>query len=101
MPWKIARQLISRTHKERIFDFNPVQKFWAHEQYVDVDDCNFVKLTYKDNEYLPISEVEDIEKHAPWGTNPDENFWRVYGLGEVGYTENMILAGYKTFKELP
>jgi phage terminase large subunit len=99
--WKIARQLIGRTHKECIFDYNPVESFWVHEQFVDVNDCDFVKLTYKDNQYLPINEIEAIEKHAPWGTNPDENFWRVYGLGEIGYTENMVFKNFKTFKDLP
>ena len=51
--WKIARQLINRTHKEVILDFNPISHFWAHEQYVDVGDCDFLKLTYKDNHMLP------------------------------------------------
>lgn len=99
--WDIARQLINRTHVERIIDFNPTRKFWAHEQYVDVDDCAFIKLTYKDNEMLPESEKEDIERTAPWGKVPDANFWRVYGLGELGFVEGVIFKNYKTFKELP
>ncbi len=99
--WKIARQLIGRTHRECIFDYNPVESFWVHSQFVDVGDCEFVKLTYKDNQYLPESEIEAIEKHAPWGRVPDENFWRVYGLGEIGFVENMIFKGYQRFTELP
>lgn len=99
--WKIARHLINRTHRERIFDFNPVESFWAHEQFVDVDDCDFLKLTYKDNELLPKAEIEGIEKHAPWGTNPDPNYWRVFGLGEIGFVEGVIFPNYETFEELP
>jgi len=99
--WKIARQLIGRTHKECIFDYNPVESFWVHTQFVDVGDCEFIKLTYKDNQYLPDNEIEAIEKHAPWGSVPDDNFWRVYGLGEIGYTENMVFKDFKEFKELP
>lgn len=99
--WDIARQLINRSHVERIIDFNPTRKFWAHEQYVDVGDCDFIKLTYKDNEKLPDSEREDIERTAPWGKVPDANFWRVYGLGEIGFVEGTIFKNYKTFKELP
>ena len=100
IPWKTARQLIKRSHIERIFDFNPVAKFWCHDNFVDVDLCAFVKLTYKDNEMLPATEVEDLEVHAPWGKLPDPNFWRVYGLGEIGFVEGQILT-YDTFTDLP
>ena len=100
MPWKIARQLINRTHVERIFDFNPVKEFWAHTQFVNVGDCDFIKLTYKDNEALPETEIEAIEKHAPWGLVPDPNFWRVYGLGEIGFAEGVIFD-YTTFQHYP
>ena len=99
--WKTARQLIARTHKERVFDYNPINRFWAHEQFVETKDCDFVKLTYKDNEMLPKAEIESIEKHAPWGLLPDENYWRVFGLGEVGFVEGQIFKGYKTYKEKP
>ena len=99
--WKIARQLINRTHVERIFDFNPSSSFWAHQYFVDVKDCKFIKLTYKDNEKLPQAEIDSIEKYAPWGSNPDENFWRVYGQGEIGFVEGQIFKGYHKFKELP
>jgi len=101
IPWKTARQIINRTHVERIFDFNPTEYFWAHEQFVDVGDCDFVKLTYKDNEELPEAERDSIEKHAPWGTNPDENYWRVFGLGELGFVEGLIFPKYELFDELP
>lgn len=100
IPWKIARQLIARTHVERIFDFNPSHSFWVHEQYVDTKDCDFLKLTYKDNEALPQSEIKSIERHAPWGIVPDPNYWRVYGKGEIGFIEGAILQ-YKTFDTLP
>lgn len=101
LSWKIARQIIGRTHREVILDFNPASYFWAHEQFVDVNDCDFIKLTYKDNEELPQAEIDSIEKHAPWGSNPDENFWRVYGLGEIGFVEGQIFKGYHKYKELP
>ena len=101
LPWKIARHMIARTHIEVIFDFNPHESFWAHEQYVNTEEGQFVKLTYKDNSELPASEVEAIERHAPWGSMPDENFWRVFGLGEIGMVEGMILDRYKKYKDLP
>lgn len=101
LTWKIARQLIGRTHTEVIMDFNPVEEFWAHEQYVETGVGKFIKLTYKDNEHLPQSEVDAIERHAPWGIVPDENYWRVFGLGEIGFIEGMIFSGYKPYADLP
>jgi len=100
LPWKIAKQLVSRTHVEPIFDVNPVNTFWAHTEFVNVKDCDFVKLTYKDNEELPQSEIDDIEKSAPWGLRPDPNHWRVYGLGEIGMVEGVIFK-HQLYKELP
>ena len=101
LTWKIAQQLISRTHREVIFDFNPVREFWAHTIFVDKKECAFVSLTYKDNEQLPKGEIAAIERHAPWGSSPDENYWRVFGEGKIGFVEGMIFKGYKTFDELP
>lgn len=99
--WRIARHLIGRTHGEVILDFNPVTEFWAHTQFVNVNSCDFIKLTYKDNEMLPAREVESIERHAPWGEVPDDNYWRVYGLGEIGFVEGMVFKNFKTFSEYP
>lgn len=101
LPWKTARQLIGRTHKEVLFDFNPVERFWVHEFFVEVDKCDFVKLTYKNNEHLPSSEVEMIEQFSPWGATPDANYWRVYGCGEIGFVEGTIYSNYETYKTLP
>jgi len=101
LTWKIAQQLISRTHIEVILDFNPVESFWAHEQYVETKVGKFIKLIYNDNEQLPKSEVDAIERHAPWGVSPDANYWRVFGLGEIGFIEGMIFKGYKPYSELP
>lgn len=101
LEYKLCRQLIARTHKECIFDFNPAVEFWAHTEYVYTGSCDFLKLTYKQNECLPQSEIESIERHAPWGVSPDENYWRVYGLGELGFVEGMIFKGYKTYDTLP
>jgi len=101
MDWKTSQQLISRTHNEVIVDFNPVESFWAHTNFVNVGECDFLKLTYKDNEQLPQREIESIERHAPWGSVPDENYWRVYGLGEIGFVEGQIFKNYQKFAEYP
>lgn len=101
MPWDTSRQLIARTHEEAILDYNPSRKFWVHEQYVETGDCDFLKLTYKDNEYLPDAELESIERHAPWGSSPDDSYWRVYGLGEVGFVKGAVFKDFNSYKEIP
>jgi hypothetical protein len=40
-----------------LMDYNPDAEFWAEELKTDF---NFINLTFKDNEYLPSSEVNNI-----------------------------------------
>ncbi len=98
IPWEIARHLIGRTHGETIIDFNPEKKFWAHTYFIDPKNCSHLTVTYKDNHVLPKNEIDRIEMYAPWGSIPNENFWRVYGEGKLGFTEGTIFH-YQTFKE--
>lgn len=89
------RQLYMRTEGEVWLDFNPVNEFWAHtevlghpEQY----NAELIKLTYLDNEGLSDSIREAIEAQKGDGTS---NFWRVYGLGEIGSLEGNIYSGWQ------
>lgn len=94
--WKVARQMIGRTHKEVIIDFNPIERFWAHKYYSDIKgSCDFLILTFKDNEQLPESERLSIERHAPDGELPDEEFYTVFGKGQIGVPTNKIWRGWK------
>lgn len=54
-------------------------------------DVAFLKVTYKDNEALEKSIVKAIEMRRGDGTN---NWWRVYGLGEIGSLEGNIYSGW-------
>src|SRR5882757_3677908 len=53
------RELTSRA-KRVIIDFNPNKRFWFQNEVLTRDDCDFIKLTYKDNEYLSIEEKNEI-----------------------------------------
>ena len=46
--------------------------------------------TYQDNRFLPDAQVSYIEDLV----NTDENFYRVYTLGEFGHMENIIYNNY-------
>jgi phage terminase large subunit len=96
-------ELSIRTKKEVYLDFNPANEFWVHTELKDEPDADFIILTYKDNEALDKRIVEQIEKNrlkaetsAYWA-----NWWRVYGLGEVGMLEGVIFSNWKTIDTIP
>ena len=97
------QQLNIRTKKFIYLDFNPTSEFWVHKELKDEPDSDFLILTYKDNEALDNSIVQQIEKNrlkaetsAYWA-----NWWRVYGLGEIGMLEGVIFSNWKTIDNLP
>ena len=97
------QQLNIRTKKFIYLDFNPTSEFWVHKELKDEPDSDFLILTYKDNEALDNSIVQQIEKNrlkaetsAYWS-----NWWRVYGLGEIGMLEGVIFSNWKTIDNLP
>ena len=68
------------------------------EVYTDKDQgITVIKSTYRDNPYLDESYVKMLENSI----NEDENFYRVYVLGEWGKLENLIYRNYKVIPELP
>lgn len=91
------RELTGRA-KQIFIDFNPNKKFWFHTEVMPRDDCDFIKLTYNDNEYLSAEERSEILRYKSKGFNDNgqvinqywANMWRVYGLGEVGQVEGRI-----------
>lgn len=91
------RELTSRA-KRVIIDFNPNAKFWFHTEVLNRKDCDFLVLTYKDNEYLSEQEIKEILYYKEKGYDPEGNIineywankWRIYGLGEVGSVEGRI-----------
>jgi phage terminase large subunit len=103
------RELTSRA-KNVYIDFNPNKRFWFHTEVATRDDCDFIKLTFKDNEFLSQEEKNEILRYKDKGYVKDEvgnfavndkgdlvilnqywaNMWRVYGEGEVGQVEGRI-----------
>jgi phage terminase large subunit len=96
-------ELAIRTKREVYLDFNPANEFWVHKELKDEPDTDFIILTYKDNEALDESIVSQIEKNrdkaatsAYWA-----NWWRVYGLGEVGSLEGVVFNNWKEIDTIP
>ena len=96
-------ELAIRTKKEVFLDFNPANEFWVHKELKDEPDSDFIILTYKDNEALDESIVSQIEKNREKAATSSywANWWRVYGLGEVGSLEGVIFDNWKTIDTIP
>jgi phage terminase large subunit len=97
------QQLNIRTKKFVYLDFNPTSEFWVHTELKDEPDADFIILTYKDNEALDNSIVEQIEKNRLKAETSTywSNWWRVYGLGEIGMLEGVIFSNWKQINQLP
>lgn len=98
--WDTFSQLEVRTREKIIIDFNPVNEFWAHSELIKSErkDIAFLKVTYDDNEALDDSMVDAIEARRGDGTS---NWWRVYGLGEIGSLEGNVYEGWTKLDEVP
>lgn len=87
IPYDTALQLFIRTHETIFVDYNPTNAFWIHNEIIpnNPDNCLLIKTTYKDNQFLPQSEIDELESRKG-----DNNFWRVYGMGELGIAEGLV-----------
>lgn len=110
------REATSRA-KNIYIDFNPNSSFWFHEQVQIRHDCDFIKLTFQDNEFLPKEEREEILMYYKLGYGIDydpkakillepiskywANKWRVYGLGEIGILDGAVFEKWEIIDEIP
>jgi len=111
------REATSRAKKVFI-DFNPNAKFWFHKEIESRADCQFIKLTFLDNEFISRIELSEILLYHLMGYGvefdpdyPNEehpiigkywaNKWRVYGKGEIGIIEGAVYENWDVIDELP
>lgn len=92
--YNIAEQLMIRTRKKIFIDYNPTNAFWVHKNILvnEPDRAVLIKSTYKDNPFLEQSIIDSIESRKGDGNN---NFWRVYGLGELGVAEGLVFNNFE------
>jgi len=90
--YEVFDQLFSRS-EITFLDFNPDQEFWLHEKVLPHFPHVLIKSNFLDNPYLPTNELNNIlmKKDKPGF----ENWWKVYGLGELGKLEGAIFTNWR------
>jgi phage terminase large subunit len=117
LPWESYKQASLRTSQEIWIDFNPSHEFWAHDELLEDPDAEWLTLTYNDNESLEPALVREIEKARDKGFHDIyakilfhedniknkywANWWKVYGLGELGVLEGVIFHNWDVIETVP
>ena len=102
------RQMASRSDNIYL-DYNPDAEFYVDTDILTRPDCDFVQLTFKDNEQLKEGERDEILNYYKQGYNEDgtvknkywANLWQVYGLGNIGNLIGVIFENWKECDEIP
>lgn len=89
-------QLEVRTKILIWLDWNPVQEFWWYTEVNGKTDCDFLTLTYKDNEALDENIIKAIESRMG-----NKLWWQVYGEGVLGEAEGRIYKDWQVIDEIP
>jgi len=96
-------QLAIRTKNFIYLDFNPSSEFWVHTELSNDKDSDLIILTYKDNEALDEALVKEIEKAKEKAETSSywANWWKVYGLGQIGSLEGVVFDNWKQVNSIP
>lgn len=102
------RQVASRT-KRVVMDYNPDAHFWVDEDIIPREDCDFLQLTFEDNEMLPEEERNEILNYKAMGYHEDgtikneywANTWQVYGLGNIGKLHGVVYTNWHEVDAMP
>ena len=90
-------QLVLRTSGLIVLDLNPsLWQSWIYD-LENRDDVKYNIITYKDNPFLPDTQVQEIEKLR----DRDPNLWRIFGLGLKGMATKMVFTHQQIYDELP
>lgn len=91
------RQLIMRTEGMVTLDFNPSEiNSWVYDLELR-DDCYYFKTTWRENPFLPQTLIDEIERLK----ETDENYYRIYSLGEKGIPTTLVFNKWFTIDKVP
>lgn len=96
-------ELASRTKLGIYLDWNPVNEFWFHTDLMNDSDVDFLIVNYLDNEACPESAKRFIEKAKEKASISSywDNWYKVYGLGQIGSLEGVIFNNWKQINTIP
>jgi phage terminase large subunit len=91
------QQLNFRTNEKVFFDFNPSDLYhWIYDLYNRPETIK-IHSTYKDNPFLPKALINEIEGLI----NVDENYYRIYALGESAVPKSTIFTHQRFINKFP
>ena len=91
------QQLVFRTTDKIVGDLNPSDEYhWIWEKLEQRDDVEIYNTTYLDNPFLDDSIRSEIELLK----DTDENYWRIYGLGQRAISKATIFK-YTEIDSIP
>ena len=91
------QQLSLRTSQTFFLDYNPSDsEHWLYKLLQDERSC-LIKSTYKDNFFLEESLVKEIENLI----NVDENYYKIYALGEAPIASTRIYTHFNQYIDEP
>ena len=103
MTFHAYTELASRTKQGIYLDWNPTNEFWFHTELQGDADVDFIIVNYEDNEACPESALNFINKakeksatSAYWA-----NWYKVYGLGQIGSLQGAVFENWEQCKEIP
>lgn len=97
MEYEIYRQLAVRTTEKIILDYNPAYEFWLDTKLVQRPDVRVIHSTYLDNDMLTAAQIAEIESNR----EIDPDWWKVYGLGEMGSKQGLVWQNWDIVQDLP
>ena len=97
------QQLVVRTSGTVWLDYNPSMLFWVDKELKGTKGTDFITLTYKDNNSLPKSIIDEIEKarYKAKTSTYWANWWKVYGLGQIGSLEGVCIPDWQEIDSVP
>ena len=91
LDWDDWTALAMRTSGRIIIDWNPYKGGeWIYKNILPRKDCTLHKSTYRENPFLPQSQIDEIESLK----DTDPEAYKVFGLGERGELKGQIYTNW-------
>jgi phage terminase large subunit len=101
--WETYYQLAIRTREFIYIDYNPTSEFWAHTELIGQSGVDFIVLTYKDNEALEQSIINEFKKAEIKAKTSEywANWVKVYVNGEIGSLQGVVFPNWRQVDSIP